>query len=120
MTPKATSAIATAASPGEREATVPSDTNTPPVSASAACACSRALIGPGKSTSSSIANEPKAANVATAGLAITTSPSANMAGMTSAARAPDDRALNRGSRAPSHATADAYAFLPRPSSTSRA
>ena len=85
-TPNATSAIAIAASHAEREASVPRHTNTPPATASAACACSRSRIGPGKSTSSSIANEPKAANVANAGLPITRSPSANIAGMTSAAR----------------------------------
>ena len=44
---------------------------TPPASASAACACSRSRIGPLKSTSSSIANEPNAANVATSGLPMT-------------------------------------------------
>ena len=83
-TPNATSAIAIAASQAEREASVPRHTNTPPVTASAACARSRARIGPAKSTSSSIANEPNAANVANAGLPITRSPSANIAGMTSA------------------------------------
>ena len=97
-TPNATSAIATAASHAERDASVPRHTNTPPVTASAACACSRARIGPAKSTSSSIANEPNAANVANAGLPITRSPSANIAGMTSAVRPARRSAANPRSR----------------------
>ena len=86
---------------------MPSATKTPPVTASAAWAWSRARIGPGKSTSSSIAKEPNAANVATAGLPITRSPRANIAGMTSAARAARRSAPNPGSRSLSHVTADA-------------
>ena len=43
---------------------MPTQTKTAPASASAACARSRSRIGPLKSTSSSIANEPNAANVA--------------------------------------------------------
>jgi hypothetical protein len=45
------------------------------------------LIEPVKSTSSSIAKDPNAANVASTGLLSTLSPSANVAGMISAARA---------------------------------
>ena len=63
---------------------MPRQTKTAPATASAACACSRSRIGPAKSTSSSIANEPNAANVATVGLPITLSPRANIAGITSA------------------------------------
>jgi hypothetical protein len=105
-TPNATSAIATAASHAEREARVPTQTNTPPVTASATCACSRARIGPAKSTSKSIANEPNAANVANAGFPITCAPNANIAGMTSAVRPARRRATHPRSRSRSHFTAD--------------
>ncbi len=101
-TPKPTSPIASAPSQAEREQTVPTQTNTAPASASPTCAWSRSRIGPPKSTSNSIANEPNAANVATAGLPITSSPSANMAGMTKAARPARRNAANPGSRPRSH------------------
>ena len=58
-------------------------------------------IGPPKSTSSSIANEPKAANVASFGFPSTLSPRANIAGMTIAVRAARRSAAKPGSRAPS-------------------
>jgi hypothetical protein len=76
------------------------------VTASAACASSRARIGPLKSTSSSIANEPKTAKMASVGLAITSLPSANIAGMTIAARAARRSAANPRSRSRSHAVSD--------------
>ena len=44
-------------------------------------------MGPPKSTRSSIAKDPNAANVATCGLPMTLLPKANMAGMIIAARA---------------------------------
>jgi hypothetical protein len=86
-TQKPTTAIAAAASQAEREASVPRQTNTAPTAANAACACSRLRIGPPNSTSSTSANEPNAAKVATVGLPITFVPSANMPGITTAARA---------------------------------
>ena len=85
-TPNPTIAIASAAVQAEREASVPMQTNAAPVAASAVCACSRERIGPPKSTSSSIANAPIAAKIDTVGLPITWEPSANSAGITSAAR----------------------------------
>ena len=71
ITPKATTAIATAASHVVRAARVASTMSTPHATASVACARSRSRIGPAKSTSRSIANEPKAANVARVGLPMT-------------------------------------------------
>src|SRR5271165_1253397 len=62
----------------------------------------RSLIVPPKSTSSSIANEPNAAKVASTELSITLSPSANMAGMTIAARPARRSAARSRSRRPSH------------------
>jgi hypothetical protein len=102
ITTKPTTAIATTASQTASEASVPSVTRTSPVSASAACACSRSRSGPLKSASSSIANEPNAANVARIGLAITSSPSANIAGITIAARPARRSAAKSRSRWPSH------------------
>ena len=86
-TANATSAIAAAASQGLREARVPRQTKTAPATASAACACSRSRMGPPKSTSSNIANEPKAAKVASSGLPNTLSPRAKSDGMMIAVRA---------------------------------
>ena len=85
-TANATSAIATAATGVDCDASVPTHTKTPPTRASEACARRRSRIGPPKSTSSSIANEPNTANVASVGLPITLSPRANIAGITIAAR----------------------------------
>ena len=70
-TQKATIAIAIAASHGSRDASVPAQTRTAPASPSVACACSRSRIGPLKSTSTTVANEPNAANVATLRLPMT-------------------------------------------------
>ena len=64
ITPKPTSAVAMAASHVVCETSVPRQTSALAASASVACACRRWRSGPPKSTSSSIANEPKAANVA--------------------------------------------------------
>ncbi len=86
ITTKPTTAVVAAASQTLCEASVPRQTSAHPASASAACARRRSSSGPPKSTSSSIANEPNAANVASAGLAITSSPNANIAGITIAAR----------------------------------
>ena len=60
--------------------------STQQATASVAWLRSRSRIGPTKSTSSSIANEPKAAKVATTGFPITSVPSAKSAGMTIAVR----------------------------------
>ncbi len=97
-TPNATSAIARAASGVDCEARVPTHTNTPPTTARAACARRRSRIGPLKSTSSSIANEPNAAKVASIGLSNTRSPRANIAGITIAARAARRSAISPRSR----------------------
>ena len=102
ITPNPTTAIATAASHAFCEASVARQTNTPPVTASAACAWSRSAIGPPKSTRSSIAKDPNAANVATCGLPMTLSPKANMAGMMIAARVARRSAAKPRSRWPSH------------------
>src|SRR5215472_3532197 len=102
ITPKPTTAIAAAASHAVCEASVARQTNTPPVTASAACAWSRSAMGPPKSTSSSIAKDPNAANVASCGLPMTLSPKANMAGMMIAARVARRRAAKPRSRWPSH------------------
>ena len=102
ITPNPATAIATAASHAVREASVARQTNTPPVTASAACAWSRSVIGPPKSARSSIAKDPNAANVATCGLPMTLSPTANMAGMIIAARAARRSAAKPRSRWPSH------------------
>ena len=103
-TQKATSAIAIAASHGSRDARVPTHTRTPPASASVACDCSRSRIGPLKSTSTSVAKDPKAANVATLRLPMTRSPSANSDGMTIAARAARRSAARSRSRVRSQRT----------------
>ena len=102
ITPNPATAIATAASHAFREASVARQTNTPPVTASAACAWSRSVMGPPKSTRSSIAKDPNAAYVATCGLPMTLSPSANRAGMIIAARVARRRAAKPRSRWPSH------------------
>ena len=102
ITPNPATAIATAASHTAREASVATQTNTPPVTASAASAWSRSATGPPKSTRSSIANDPNAANVATCGLPMTLSPKANKAGMIIAARAARRSAAKPRSRWPSH------------------
>ena len=106
-TQKATTAIAIAASQGSRDARVPTQTRTPPVRASVACDCSRSRIGPLKSTSTSVANDPNAANVATLRLPMTRSPSANREGMTIAARAARRSAARSRSRVRSQRTNDA-------------
>jgi len=85
-TAKAMTAIAAVATASEFEASVPRHTKTPQTTESANWACRRSRIGPVKSTSSTMAKEPNAANVASAGLPMTRSPSANIAGMTIAAR----------------------------------
>ena len=103
-TPKPTSAIAAAARQVAREASVPIHTNMPPTAASAACACSRTRIGPLKSTSSSIANEPNAAKVAIVGLPMTLSLRANIAGMTRVVQPARRSAERPRSRVPSHCT----------------
>ena len=102
ITPNPATAIATAASHAAREASVATQTNTPPVTASAASAWSRSATGPPKSTRSSIAKDPNAANVATCGLPMTLSPKANKAGMTIAARVARRSAAKPRSRWPSH------------------
>src|ERR1700722_19356573 len=102
ITPNPTTAIATAASHAVCEASVARQTNTPPVTASAASAWSRSAIGPPKSTRSSIAKDPNAANVANCGLPMTLSPSANMAGMMIAARVARRSAAKSQSRWPNH------------------
>ena len=89
-TPKPTTAIAGAASQ-VGGASVASEMSTPQATASAAWARSRSRIGPRKSTSSNIANDPNAANVATSGLPITSPPSANIAGMTTPRDPPAER-----------------------------
>jgi hypothetical protein len=65
----------------------PTTTSTAPATASPTCACSRRRIVPEKSTSSSIANEPKAAKTATTGSSTISLPIANAAGMATAVRA---------------------------------
>ena len=65
----------------------PATTSTAPATASATCAWSRRRIEPEKSTSSSIANEPKAAKTATIGSPTTSLPIAKAAGMAIAVRA---------------------------------
>src|SRR5215212_4534072 len=96
-TANATTVIETAASSVDRDARVPRQTSSAPATASDAWASSRSRNSPPKSTSTNIANDPKAANVATAGLPITLSPNANIAGMTTAARAARRRARKPGS-----------------------
>ena len=75
---KPTTAIASAATTVQREASVPRQMRTAQATTSALWASTRSRIGPEKSTSSSIANEPKAAKVARIGLPITLSPMANI------------------------------------------
>jgi hypothetical protein len=92
-----TTPIASAAATVEREASVPRQMRTAQATTSELWASTRSRSGPEKSTSSSIANEPNAANVARIGLPITLSPIANIAGMISAARAARRRAAYPGS-----------------------
>ena len=124
ITPNPATAIATAANHAVCEASVARQTNTPPVTASAASAWSRSAMGPPKSTRSSIAKDPNAANVATCGLPMTLSPKANMAGMTIAARVARRNAAKPRSRWPSHRRGCKYAsrvsgICKNPPSTSR-
>jgi hypothetical protein len=102
ITQKPTIAIETAATQTFREASVPRQTNAPPVRASASWACRRSRNEPPKSTSSSMENEPNAANVATAGSPISLSASANIAGITTAARPARRSAARSRSRSASH------------------
>jgi hypothetical protein len=121
-TPNPTSAIAGTASQVERDARVATHTNTAPTAASTRCAWRRSRIGPPKSTSRSMAKEPKAAKVASVGLPITFSPRANAAGITSAVRPARRSAARPRSRARSQpreitgvdqrVTARGYATLP--------
>ena len=72
---------------------MPRQISTAQATPSAAWSSTRSLSGPEKSTSSSIANDPNATNVPTAGLPITLSPIANSAGIRIAARAARRSAL---------------------------
>jgi hypothetical protein len=92
------SAIAPVAIHSFLEQRVPSVMFAAPTTASDAYAIKRLRIGPPNSTSTSIAKEPNAANVATCGLPITLSANANTAGITIAARAALRSATNPGSR----------------------
>ena len=85
-TTNATIAMPTTAIQVVCDASVPSEISTAQVTPSSAWARTRSRIGPLKSTSSSIANEPNAANKAIRGLSITLMPSASIAGMISAVR----------------------------------
>jgi hypothetical protein len=96
--------MVSAASQVVRETSVASTMSAPHATASATWLRSRSRVAPRKSTSSSIANEPNAANVATVGFAITWTPTANSAGMISAVRTARRSAAKSGSRLPSHAT----------------
>ena len=85
-TPNDSTAITTAASQVVREARVPTAMSTMHATARAAWHCRRLRIEPPKSTSSSMAKDPSAANVASAGLPSTGPPIANAVGMSTAAR----------------------------------
>ena len=101
-TANAISAMAAAANHVVRDTSVArqiSPAHPPP---SAAWFKRRSPIGPEKSASNSIANEPNAANVARVGLPITLSLSANIAGMISAVRVARRNARYPGSCACSH------------------
>ena len=100
-----TRAVTTTASQVVSETSVPTQMRPAPAAASATCETTRSRIGPLKSTSRSSANEPKAANVAIAGLWMTSSPSAKTAGMTIAPRPARRSAARAGSRARTHAIA---------------
>ena len=102
-TQKPTAAIAAPASHAEREASVPRHTNTAPTPANDACASRRSLIGPPKSTRTSEANEPNAANTATIGFEITLSAKANRSGIRISARPARRSAASPGSCARYHA-----------------
>ena len=102
ITPNPTTAIATAASHAFCETSVARQTNTPPVTASAAWAWSRSAIGPPKSGQEQHREDPNAANVASCGLPMTLSPRANMAGMMIAARVARRSAAKSRSRWPNH------------------
>src|SRR5262245_51975821 len=99
-----TTVIAVVATQTEFDASVPRHHNTAPAGTSASCERNRSTIVPEKSTSRTIANDPNAANVATAGFPITLSPIANIAGTTTAPRAALRSPTNPGSRARTHAT----------------
>jgi uncharacterized membrane protein YeaQ/YmgE (transglycosylase-associated protein family) len=84
---KPTTAMEPAASQAFREQSVPSVTNVAPTRASARNAANRVRQEPSNSTSTSIANDPKAANSDTWGCSTTLSANAKTAGITIAARA---------------------------------
>ena len=102
ITTKPTTSIAAAASHAFLEPSVAGAMSTHPIATRKLCAASRSPSVPPKSASSSIANEPNAANVATSGFPMTWDPTANSAGMTIAVRAarrvarkPPSRASNQ-------------------------
>ncbi len=78
--------IAAAASHASFEQSVPIAMFAAPANASATYAVTRLRVGPLNSTRTSIANDPKAANVATCASPITLSANANTDGITIAAR----------------------------------
>jgi hypothetical protein len=84
---KPTTAIAPVASHGSREQRVPSVMKAAPTDASPRYATRRVRGGPPNSTSTRIANDPKAAKIDVCGCAMTLSANAKTAGMTIAARA---------------------------------
>ena len=104
-TKKATRAMPKAASQVSREAKVPKQTSTPLASASTAWSSTRTRSGPAKSTSRRVAKAPRAEKVATAGLAMTLSQRANMAGITIADLPARRRAARSRSRDRNHAKA---------------
>ncbi len=86
-TAKARTNIVAAASHVDRETRVPRQIRAAPAAARVRWDSTRFRREPPKSTIRSIANEPKLENSATTGLPMTSSPTANRAGMTIAVRA---------------------------------
>ena len=98
-------AIPSVASQVERDASEPRHTSAAPPTTSATCDRSRSSIAPENSTSRRSANDPNPANSAIVGLPSSLSPTANIAGTTTAPRAARRRAVRPGSRARIQATA---------------
>ena len=96
-TAKPTTAIVTAARTGWRDTTVASATSRAPSTASQATPWTRSARDPLRSTSSSRANDPNAAKVATSASCTTRAPNAKSSGMTIATRAARRSARRPGS-----------------------
>ena len=118
-TQKPATAIASVASQVDRDASDPRQTSTAPAAIRASCDRTRSSSSPENSTSKMSANDPNPAKSATVGFPISSMPTANIAGTTTAPRAARRSAMNPGSRARIHATTPLTSARARPSAPPR-